>query len=62
MGYSPWGHKEADRTEQLDTHALTELRNPPYLHYWFIIRIQLRKTQTEETHWARSRGGGMSIL
>ena len=31
MGYSLWGHKEADSTEQLDTHALTELRNPPYL-------------------------------
>ena len=31
-GYSPWGRKEADTTEQLDTHALTELRNPPYLH------------------------------
>ena len=30
--------------------------------YWLIIRIQLRKTQTEETHRARSRGGGISML
>ena len=21
MGYSPWGHKESDTTEQLSTHA-----------------------------------------
>ena len=25
-GYSPWGHKESDMTEQLSTHALTPLR------------------------------------
>ena len=24
-GYSPWGHKESDRTEQLNTHSLTKI-------------------------------------
>ena len=25
MGYSPWGHKELDKTEQLNTHILEYL-------------------------------------
>ena len=27
MGYGPWGHKEADTTEQISTHIYTAMLN-----------------------------------
>ena len=58
-------HGVAKRQIQLSNWIHTHSQNSGTLLtyiYWFIIRIQLRKTQTEETHWAWSRGGGISIL
>ena len=32
MGYSPWGRKEADRTEQLATHACLMCMHVSHVH------------------------------
>ena len=51
MGYSPWGHKESDTTEQLSTHThiqpnkltkedISELKDKIYLDK-FVLFIQL---------------------
>ena len=35
-GYSPWGHKESDMTEQLNTHIATSVKN-----YWTTFTYSL---------------------
>ena len=42
MGYSPWGHKESDMTEQLSMHACT------CLHQRNINVIQATGLQTRD--------------
>ena len=52
VGYSPWGHREPDMTEQLSMHACTYV--PVVFHqqlilnltlciYYLILNLQLRK-------------------
>ena len=43
MGYSPWGHKESDTTEQLSEHSVL-----PGLPRWLSGRIHLPMQETQE--------------
>ena len=39
VGYSPWGHKESDMTEQLNTHTHTHTRTTPSCLYVVFMKI-----------------------
>ena len=40
MGYSPWGHKELDTTEQQSMHACKEARQDIFKFY-FQLELQI---------------------
>ena len=49
MGYSPWGHKESDMTEQLSTAQLSFSSSSSFIPFrstWNVSAEQLIPTQT----------------
>ena len=46
-GYSPWGHKELDKTEQLSVHAWTQFSTLTFFFFYkeYIIFICITKKE-----------------
>ena len=45
MGYSPWGHKESDTTEQLTESQCTIMPSLPSFYYQHVVKV-LRPLET----------------
>ena len=50
MGYSPWGHRESDKTERLSTHAHKPLKTNSHLTviYYHLTVSMGQKWQPKE--------------
>ena len=56
VGYSPWGHKESDTTEQLSMHVHT------HTHTHIHVLDDYRYYKEKGSRWKEKRKGGVCML